>query len=89
MQMAELFDLSLRLYRTLGWRILKASVVPALFTLAGIAFLFQYVLPGFATTNQGTKASGQVLEATANLAQTWFQQPRTTVLRQDHDRRLS
>jgi len=30
-----------------------------------------------------------ITEATANLAQTWFQQPRTTVLRQDHDRRLS
>jgi hypothetical protein len=67
MQMAEMFDLSLRVYRTLGWRILAASIVPTLFSLAGVAFLFQYVLPGFFTTNQGTKESGQVMEAAMNM----------------------
>lgn len=65
--MAELFDLSLRVYRTLGWRILSASLVPSLFSLAGVAFLFQYVLPGFASTSQGTSSSGQVVEAAINV----------------------
>ncbi len=67
MQLAELFDLSLRVYRTLGWKILSACIVPSIFTLAGVAFLFEYVLPGFFTTNQGTKESGQVIEAIMNL----------------------
>lgn len=65
--MAELFDLSMRVYRTLGWRILAASIVPSIFALAGVAFLFQYVIPGFFTTNQGTKEAGQVVEAGINL----------------------
>jgi len=67
MQLTELFDLSLRLYRTLGWRILSACILPSIFTLAGVAFLFEYVLPGFFTTNQGTKEAGQVVEAVINL----------------------
>jgi len=67
MQLSELFDLSLRVYRTLGWRILAASVVPSLFSLAGLGFLFQYVLPGFFTTNQCTKQNGQVVDAGINL----------------------
>lgn len=67
MKLAELFDLSLRVYRTLGWRILVASAAPTLFTLAGLAFLFDYVLPGFTSTKQGTSESLQVLEAGANL----------------------
>ena len=67
MLMSEMFDLSLRVYRTLGWRILVASVVPSISSLAGAAFLFQYVLPGFFQTNQGTTESGQVVDAGINL----------------------
>lgn len=67
MKLAELFDLSLRVYRTLGWRILVASAAPTLFTLAGLAFLFQYVMPGFLSTKQGTSEAGQVLDAGLNL----------------------
>jgi hypothetical protein len=67
MQMAELFDLSMRVYRTLGWRILGASIVPTLFSLSGVAFLFQYVLPSFGTTAHGTNESGQVIEAGMDL----------------------
>ena len=67
LQLSELFDLSLRVYRTLGWRILVASAVQTLFTLAGLAFLFQYVVPGFIWTGQGTRPSGQVIEAALNM----------------------
>lgn len=67
MQLSELFDLSLRVYRTLGWRILVASAAPSLFTLAGIAFLFQYVIPGFALTKEGSAESAQVTQAAVNL----------------------
>src|SRR5512141_1979231 len=37
MQLGELFDLALRVYRALGWRIMLGSAVPPVFTLAGVA----------------------------------------------------
>ena len=67
MQLGELFDLSMRVYRVLGWRILAASAVPTVFSLAGFAFLLQYVMPGFASTTQGTSQQGQVAEAAINM----------------------
>ncbi len=68
MQLGELFDLSLRVYRTLGVRILVASALPTLFCLAGLAFLTNYVLPGFVWTKLGTSDSGQVTDAILKLA---------------------
>ena len=67
MQIGEMFDLSLRVYRTLGARILLAAAVPSLFSLAGLAFLTQYVMPGFIWTKLGTNDSGQVADAAVKL----------------------
>lgn len=67
MQLGELFDLSLRVYRTLGWRILAASAVPTLFSLAGLAFLTQYVFPSFIWTKLGTNDAGQATNAVISI----------------------
>ena len=67
MQLSELFDLSLRVYRTLGWRILVASAVPTLFSLAGLTFLVTKIFPGFVWTKLGTSQFGQATDAAVNM----------------------
>lgn len=67
LQLGELFDLSLRVYRTFGLRIMAASALPTLFTLAGFAFVFQYILPSFLWTREGASQATQVGQTVANL----------------------
>lgn len=63
MTTSEMIDLALRVYRNLGWTILKASALPTLFSLGGFAFLLFYVGPNLFNTDVGTSTNQQILEA--------------------------
>lgn len=59
----EMTDISIRLFQTLGWTLLRLCAVPALFCLASLAFLSDYLLPHLTTTTQ-TSWMAQVGELT-------------------------
>jgi hypothetical protein len=59
----ETFDLSLQVYRLVGWPLLRSTVIPTLFCVASIEFLFRYVIPGYSYTQVGTHQNEQILQA--------------------------
>lgn len=59
----EMLDLSVRLYQQLGFPMLKATALPAVFVFAGLAFLTQIVFPMFRVTSDAANIQVQVLEA--------------------------
>lgn len=63
MNHSETFDLSLQLYRMVGWPLLKVTVFPTFFCLAAVAFFADYVAPGYAWTEAGNAPSEQIVEA--------------------------
>jgi hypothetical protein len=52
MRTGESIDLAVRMFQVLGWSLLRLSAAPALFCMAGIAFLSTFVLPNLGTTTQ-------------------------------------
>lgn len=63
MQINEIIDLSIRVYQSLGWPILKATASAAVFMFAGLAFLFDFVFPMFGVTSNASDINVQVGEA--------------------------
>jgi hypothetical protein len=72
MSSGEVIDAGLRVYQALGWTFLRITAVPALFCLAGFAFLVLYVLPGLTTTAQPMDIMVQIAEASVALAMALF-----------------
>ncbi len=62
MTQGELFDVSLGVYQTLGWTILKRIALPALFCLIAGAFVFYYALPSYYFTRQPDSEEAQLIE---------------------------
>lgn len=60
---SEVIDLAFRVYRTLGWQILRQTAVPSLFTLGGLAFCTEVVLPMLSVTKNPGDIGAQVWEA--------------------------
>lgn len=66
MSTAEIIDASLRLYQRLGLTFLRVTVAPALMSLAAVAFVTEYVIPGLFYSEDGgsfTTHLGQVAVA--------------------------
>lgn len=64
---SEVLDTALRVYRSLGWAILRSTVVPTLFCLGAIAFLVEYIVPSLLTTSKASNVNAQVGETALNL----------------------
>lgn len=69
---SEIIDLAFRVYRTLGWQILRQTAVPSLFTVGGFAFCTEVVFPMFAVTRSPGDIGAQVWEALATIAIAFF-----------------
>lgn len=69
---SEIVDLAFRVYRTLGWQILKQTAIPSLFTLGGLAFCTEVVIPMFAVTKSPGDIGAQVWEALLTIAIAFF-----------------
>lgn len=69
---SEFLDLSLRAYQTMGWTILKITIVPSLFCLAAMTFFFRYVLPSYGVTNTPDSTAGQLMEAASTTGLALF-----------------
>lgn len=61
MSSREMTDISIRIFQTLGWTMLRLCAVPALFCLASLGFLSDYLVPHLGTTTK-TDWIGQVGE---------------------------
>ena len=46
----EMTDISIRLFQTLGWTLLRLCAVPSLFCLASLGFVSDYLIPRLGTT---------------------------------------
>jgi hypothetical protein len=63
MTSAQVVDMTLRVYRQLGWTFLKLTAAPSVFCLASLAFVLDYVLPSLAVTHHQDSINGQITEA--------------------------
>jgi hypothetical protein len=63
MNFGEIMDFSFKVYQALGMMILRLTAIPAVFTFAGVAFLFEIVLPRFGVTSNASNMNVQVGEA--------------------------
>ncbi len=68
----EIIDVSMRVYRSLGWTILKSTAVPTLLCVGGMAYLFDFVAPNFFLTSTPNDVSAQVWESLVSLASALF-----------------
>src|ERR1044072_7574842 len=59
----EFLDVAFRAYQTMGWTILKITLVPSLFCLAAVTFFFWYVLPSYGVTRTPGSTANQIMEA--------------------------
>ncbi len=64
----EAIDLSLRVFQSQGWALLRTTALPSVLCLAAVLFVMEYVLPSFGTTRAPGDIGAQVLEALATLA---------------------
>lgn len=69
---SEVLDLAFRVYRTLGWQILKQTAIPSLFTLGGLAFCTEVVIPMLGVTKSPGDIGGQVVEVLLTICIAFF-----------------
>ncbi len=63
MTSAEMLDLALGAYRTLGWTLLRSALAPTLICTSAVAFVVDYVIPSLGTTRHVGDQAAQVVEA--------------------------
>lgn len=59
MSSGEAIDIAVRIYQQLGWTFLKSTILPALFVVAALAFVKDYVLPSFFSTKDAASLTTQ------------------------------
>ncbi len=64
----EVFNSALRVYRNHGWTYLRLTLIPAIFCLAGVAFLLEFILPSIGETRNAHSVTVQLGEATFAMA---------------------
>lgn len=67
MTSSEFTDACFVAYRTIGWNVLKATMVPAIFIVAAIVFVVQFVIPSFFVTSYAGDVRMEVTEALMTL----------------------
>lgn len=63
MSTTEILDVSVRIYRLLGWSMLKITLVPTILCLAAWVFGTTYVLPLLVSTQNANNVNAQIGEA--------------------------
>lgn len=59
---SELVDAALRIYQRQGLRMLRLTALPALFCMAALTFLVDYIFPAFASTKNANDLGAQAVE---------------------------
>jgi hypothetical protein len=67
MTTSEFTDACFIAYRTIGWSVLKATMVPSVFIVAAIVFVVQFVFPSFFVTSNAGNIQLEVTEALFTL----------------------
>lgn len=72
MSSGDMMSLAVRIYQTLGWTFLRATVGSSLFCFAALLFYLEFVLPSFFFTHQPNSMSGQMVEVATATAMALF-----------------
>ncbi len=68
MQPNEVLDLGVRVYQSVGWMFLRATVGSSLFCFAALLFWSNYVFPSFIYTQNPNSTSAQMIEVVVAMA---------------------